>query len=309
MHRSGLVVAGTVIVIAITGVLSIHCGSTENTANNTELQLQEQQAQVEEVRLCHAGSEVDPHFVEIDVPRQAADAHLSEHANDFIIISDTLTPCPPPAALSFLRICKAGGPVIVASGTQFTFTVTGPAVTAETVTLAAAAPPTGNCTTLPFRVGTRLAVQETVPSNAALLSLTVSPSVAGTTSLVTATADVTVVVGGTTVTFMNVRATALTLCKVAGPGITTGTPFTFTFAGHQVTVAAGDTPTGNCASPVNVPAGETLTITETASVPFHIVGVLPCPGAFAGFAGTSITAGAFVPGPCTLVVTNAAGAD
>jgi hypothetical protein len=295
-------------VIAITGVLSIHCGSTEPRS-------QEQQARVEEVRVCHAGSDVNPNFVEIDIPQQAADAHLSEHANDFIIISDTLTPCPPPAALSFLRICKTGGPAIVASGTQFTFTVTGPAVTAESVTLAAAAPPTGNCTTLPFRVGTRLAVQETVPSNAALLSLAVSPSVAGTTSLVTATADVTVVVGGTTVTFMDVRSAPLVLCKVAGPGIPTGTPFTFTFAGHQVTVAAGAAPTGNCASPVNVPAGQTLTITETASVPFHIVGVLAEFGCFAFPAGTSsITAGAFIPSPpapvpCTLVVTNAAGAE
>jgi hypothetical protein len=305
MHRFGRIVAGSV--IAITGSLSIHCGSTENTAN-TGPKLMEQQARVEEVRLCHAGSDVEPHFVEIDVPRQAADAHLSEHANDFTIISDALTPCPPPAELSFLRICKAGGPAIVASGTQFPFTVTGPAVTAETVTLAAAAPPTGNCTTLPFRVGTRLAVQETVPSNAALLSLTVSPSVAGTTSLVTATADVTVVVGGTTVTFMDIRRTTLTLCKVAGLGITAGTPFTFTVAGHQVTVPAGD-----CASPVNVPFGTNFTITETASVPFHfqIVGISfpACNGGRGMFDQTSNTITAFlpVPGPCTLVVTNTAG--
>jgi hypothetical protein len=293
--------------------LVLRCGRTENIANNTEPQLQEQQARVEEVRLCHAGSDVDPHFVEIDVPRQAADAHLSEHANDFIIISETLTPCPPPAAPSFLSICKAAGPALVAAGAQFTFTVTGPAVTSETVTVAAGAPPAGNCTTLPFRVGTRLAVQETVPSNILLTSIAVSPPVAGTISLVTATANVTVVVGGTTVTFMDVRPTALTLCKVAGPGIPTGTPFTFTFIGHQVTVAAGDAPTGNCAPPVNIPPGDTITITETASIPFHIVDVHPCPGVFGFATATSITAGGFIPsavaGPCTFVVTNAAGAD
>jgi hypothetical protein len=307
MHRSGQVVAGTV--VAITGVLSIHCGSTENTANKAEPQLlREQQALVEKVQLCHAGSDVDPHFVEIDVPRQAADAHLSEHANDFIIISDTLTPCPPPPEPSFLRICKAASPFIVAAGTQFTFTVTGPAVTAETVTVAAGAPPTGNCTTLPFRVGTRLAVQETVPSNAFLTSIAVSPSVAGTTSLETATANVTVVVGGTTMTFMDVPAAALTLCKVAGPGITTGTPFTFTFAGHQVTVAAGAAPTGTCAAPMKVPVFTQFTITETAPVPFHIVDVnhraCVCLGFFDA---TSITLNC-IPFPCTLVVTNA-GAD
>jgi hypothetical protein len=312
MHRSGRVVVGTV--IAITGVLSIHCGSTENTANNTanksEPQLQNQQAQVEKVRLCHAGSDVDPHFVEIDVPRQAADAHLSEHANDFIIISDTLTPCPPPAAPSFLRICKVAGPAIVAAGTQFTFTVTGPAVAAETVTVVAGAPPTGNCTTLPFRVGTRLAVQETVTSDIVLTSIAVSPSVAGTTSLSTATANVTAVVGGTTVTFTDVRAVPLTLCKVAAdPGIT-GTPFTFTFAGHQVTVAAGAAPTGTCASPVMVAPFTEFTITETGPVPFHIVDVkiLDCPATWS-FDLTSITASIHIPIPCTLVITNAAGTE
>ena len=307
MHRSGRVVAGTVIVI--TGVLSIHCGGTESTANNTEPRLQNQQARVEKVRVCHAGSDVEPHFVEIDVPQQAADAHLSEHANDFIIISDTLTPCPPPAAPSFLRICKAAGPAIVAAGTQFTFTVTGPAVTTETVTLAAGAEPTGNCTTLPFRAGTRLAVQETVPSNLFLFSLDVSPLVAGTTSLATATANVTVVVGGTTATFTDFRLAPLTLCKVAGPGITMGTPFTFTFEGHQVTVAAGAAPRGNSASPVMVKIATNFTITETGPVPFHIVDVNH---AFCASSGSfdptgSITVGLLAPIPCTLVVTNAAG--
>jgi hypothetical protein len=308
MHRSGRVVAGTV--IAITGVLSIHCGSAENAANNSanksEQQLQNQQAQVEKVRLCHAGSDAEPHFVEIDVPQQAADAHLSEHANDFIIISDTLTPCPPPEEPSFLRICKAAGEFIVASGTQFTFTVTGPAVTTETVTVAAGNLPTGNCTTLPFRVGTRLAVRETVPSDLALTSLAVSPMVAGTTSLATATANVTVVVGGTTVTFTDFRAVALTLCKVADPSrIAMGTPFTFTFLGHQVTV-----PTGTCASPVLVAPLTEFTITETGPVPFHIVNVDHASCASNGsFDLTSITLELTFPIPCTLVITNAAGTE
>ena len=304
MHRSGRVVAGTV--IAITGVLSIHCGSSENAANNSKPGLlQKQQEQVEKVWLCHAGSDADPHFVEIDIPQQAADAHLSEHANDFIIIGDTLTPCPPPAEPSFLRICKVAGPAIVAAGTQFTFTVTGPAVTTETVTLAAGAPPTGNCTTLPFRVGTRLAVQETVPSDIVLTSIAVSPSVAGTTSLATATANVTVVVGGTTATFNEVRKAPLTLCKDADPSSNAmGTPFTFTFLGHQVTV-----PTGTCASPVLVAPFTEFTITETGSVPFQIVDVSPeCPASLTHDL-TSITVALRFPIPCTVVVTNAAGAD
>jgi hypothetical protein len=178
------------------------------------------------------------------------------------------------------------------------------------LTVAAGEEPTGNCTILPFRVGTRLAVQETVPSNLVLAFLAVSPLTAGATSLETATANVTVVVGGTTVTFTDFRPAALTLCKVAGPGITTETPFTFTFAGHQVTIAAGAAPTGTCAPPVMVAPGTEFTITETGPVPFHIVDVNHDACHSAGsFDLTSITATLATPGPCTLVVTNAAGAD
>jgi hypothetical protein len=158
-------------------------------------------------------------------------------------------------------------------------------------------------------------VQETVPSNLILASIAISPSVAGTTSLATATADVTVVAGGTTVKFTDFRPVVLTLCKVAGSGIEPGTPFTITFAGHQVTVAAGAPPTGNCASPVMLAPGTTFTITETASVPSHfqIVGseFAACPGGRGFLDPTSNTITTFgqIPGPCTIVVTNAAGAE
>jgi len=56
----------------------------------------------------------------------------------------------------------------------------------------------------------------------------------------------------------------LKVCKVAGPGITVGTPFSFTANGNPFQVAAGPGPGGTClvVNP-SFPAGTTVTIVET----------------------------------------------
>ncbi len=57
----------------------------------------------------------------------------------------------------------------------------------------------------------------------------------------------------------------LKICKVAGLGITVGTPFTFTAGGNTITVPAGAAPGGNCVEvkdPKLMP-GSNVTVTET----------------------------------------------
>lgn len=56
------------------------------------------------------------------------------------------------------------------------------------------------------------------------------------------------------------------ICKVAGPGVAVGTPFTFTVGSHTLTVAAGTAPFGNCGEVTDSKAfipGANVTVTET----------------------------------------------
>ena len=54
----------------------------------------------------------------------------------------------------------------------------------------------------------------------------------------------------------------LKICKVAGPGVTPGTPFHFTAGGVTLTVPAGPAPGGYCAMGPSFPVGATVTVTE-----------------------------------------------
>ncbi|HJQ69855.1 MAG TPA: Ig-like domain repeat protein [Blastocatellia bacterium] len=62
----------------------------------------------------------------------------------------------------------------------------------------------------------------------------------------------------------------LKVCKVAGPGIPVGTPFTFTAGPSTFTVPAGPPPGGTCVVGPSFPAGSTVTVTETIP-PGHTV--------------------------------------
>jgi hypothetical protein len=55
----------------------------------------------------------------------------------------------------------------------------------------------------------------------------------------------------------------LKICKVAGPGIAVGTPFTFTAGSSPVTVPAGPAPGGTCALGPSLAVGTNATVIET----------------------------------------------
>jgi uncharacterized repeat protein (TIGR01451 family) len=57
--------------------------------------------------------------------------------------------------------------------------------------------------------------------------------------------------------------TNIKICKVAGPGIAIGTPFTFSVGASTVTVPAGPAPGGTCVLGPSVPVGSTVTVSET----------------------------------------------
>ena len=55
----------------------------------------------------------------------------------------------------------------------------------------------------------------------------------------------------------------LKVCKVAGPGIVAGTPFTFTVGSSAISVPAGAAPAGTCVDGPSVIEGTNVTVTET----------------------------------------------
>jgi hypothetical protein len=55
----------------------------------------------------------------------------------------------------------------------------------------------------------------------------------------------------------------LKVCKVAGPGVAVGTPFTFTAGSSTFTVPAGPAPGGTCVVGPSLPIGSTVAVVET----------------------------------------------
>jgi hypothetical protein len=225
-------------------------------------------AKNDKVSVCHSGN--GKHFTQINVSAQGARAHLGDpesgkggHANDYRV-SD-LTPCPPPATPGHVQVCKIAD-VGVVVGTNFTFTLTTDDES-KYVTVAAGAPPTGNCVPAgEFRVGTTLEVRETPKTDVNTTSIIVSPAGAqqGTSDLGGGSATIVVGVGTTLLTFTNRGPTGtLVICKVAGTGVATGTNFSFTVAGQTKTVPAGAGPDGHCESALTLGAG-TVTVSEEA---------------------------------------------
>jgi hypothetical protein len=165
------------------------------------------------------------------------------------------------ACMGTLQVCKVAGSG-VALGTPFQFNVAG-----TPVTVAAGASPLGACS-VPLQVPSASAViTETIPAGTDLASVSTSPG-AGlliSSNLAAGTATVSVTPGGqTTATFIDtippiIPTTGfLQICKVAGSGVTSGTPFTFNVGGTIVTVPAGPGPGGSCSVALVEPAGQTL---------------------------------------------------
>jgi hypothetical protein len=207
----------------------------------------------QKVAICHAGSEVNPHWVEIDVAQPAADAHLSGHPLDFAITPQK--PCPPAETVppptgqtGELKVCKSlAEGTTVESGTLFTFSVGSHTI--------AVAP--GTCTLLSSIPTGPVTVTETGPTGFEVTGITFTAG-NGTTSPSTGSASATVVAGQTTeVQFTNQSVTT-------SPG--TGTGFiqicketTNTLASQICSTADGSTGTFSFTSP-------SFTGTQTISV-------------------------------------------
>jgi len=236
------------------------------------------------IDVCHSGN--GKKYVHISVSANATRAHLGDpetgmggHSADYR--TSELTPCPPPDEPGLVQVCKVAGSG-VATGANFSYTVTANGEE-TTVTVPAGAGPGGTCVDAgSFRVGTDVTVQEVAQPNVNVTGLTVSPEGAqvGVSDLANRTAMVVAGVGTTKVTYTNTSTTAgsLVICKVGGTGVAAGTNFTFTVEGQSVTVPAGAAPTGNCGAALVLPAG-TPTVTETAVAGTSVQSITGTPAA------------------------------
>ena len=166
-----------------------------------------------------------------------------------------------------LQICKEAGTSGVTG--DFDFTVAGspgPTVAVGSCSPAFDAP-----------VGT-VRVAETARPGIILDSVRTEPSgrLDGV-NLAAGTADVQVVAGSTTrVTFRNVAAELgfIKVCKIAGPGVTVGTRFTFEFAGGFMTVDAGPAAQGGyCTIGSAYAIGTVLTVQEQALPGYEVTAI------------------------------------
>jgi hypothetical protein len=132
-----------------------------------------------------------------------------------------------------LQICKVVGPDVAASAT-FTFTVG-----TQTVGV-----PAGKCVTLngSFPVDSQQTIQEQFVAGMRATTIAVSPTdrLVGSPDLGMRKVTVRIDTGVTTVTYTNTKVFGrLEICKVAGDGIASGTPFTFMVGNRSITVPAG----------------------------------------------------------------------
>jgi len=161
-----------------------------------------------------------------------------------------------------LVICKVAGTGVTA-GSSFSFTVGG-----QMASVAAGAAPDGTCGSALTLAPGAVTVAEVASTGLVVQSIAGTPAPTNV-DLPGGSATTQITAGQETrITFTNAAASAvnsgtLTICKVAGTGVTAGTSFTFTAAGKTATVAAGAAPNGTCGTPITLALGA-VTVTETA---------------------------------------------
>ena len=101
---------------------------------------------------------------------------------------------------------------------------------------------------------------------------------------------------------------AVQICKVAGPGVTAGTNYSFTVTAnnqpHTVTVAAGAGPTGTCASAGTFSVGTSIEVRETAQQGITTSSIVVNPaGAQQGTSDLAGRSAVVIPGTGTTTVT------
>ncbi len=182
---------------------------------------------------------------------------------------------------SVLKICKVAGDDSLL-GQNYTFSANG-----TSVTIPAGPPPGGTCVIVPgiYRAGTTVDIAENIVPGTEVSSITVSPSdreVPGANDPAAGTDSVILGSGETIVTYTNVPAPPglLKICKIAGPGVASGSLWTFTVAGlsGSVTVPAGScTLVAGPESGGGFPFNSTQTITETPTAGFSVTNIAADP--------------------------------
>jgi hypothetical protein len=174
--------------------------------------------------------------------------------------------CDRPVEPGDVEICKVAGPGI-APGTSFTFTIRDTVTGAITKVVVRA----GECVSAgSFGDGTVIEVTETLPNGVEVTSKTVSPADQGRPCGVARADRLCALIRAgflARLTFTNSSATtkgSLEVCKVAGTGVSPGTPFTFavrdTAGGPAATVSV---PAGQCKAAGEFADGATVEVTET----------------------------------------------
>jgi hypothetical protein len=178
----------------------------------------------------------------------------------------------PALSTGFLQICKVAGSGVTV-GTNFTFNVGG-----TTITVPAGAAPSGSCSQAIQLPAGQAVITEVSQAGVTLTGVSASPTGRLVTfSLTDSTAAVTIVAGDvstqTVVTFTNQAAVGqLTLCKVAGTGVTAGTQFSFTVGSKTYSV-----PAGSCVPAGSYALGTQLTATETIPAGYQVTAITVSP--------------------------------
>ncbi|MFP5262422.1 MAG: DUF5979 domain-containing protein, partial [Blastocatellia bacterium] len=155
-------------------------------------------------------------------------------------------------------------------GTNFNFTITAPGFPNQTVTVpAGSSTDPGQCVidgTYP--VGTRVTVTEAIPPGFRVSNITTLGGANPITNPAAGTVSIDIGPGTTEVIFTNEAArTTLTVCKVAGEGVTQGAPFSFAVSSGLTpatfSLAAGTTANSSCRVFSEIPLNTEVTITET----------------------------------------------
>jgi hypothetical protein len=157
------------------------------------------------------------------------------------------------APLGTLEICKLSGSGVV-PGMSFSFNAGGTPITVAAGSCVSAAA---------FPVGTSVAVTETPSTGTAVSAIGVLPADRqGIVDLSAGTVNVIIGPGLTEVDFTNTAGGVglLKVCKIAGPGVTAGTRFSFAIGGASFVI-----PAGYCVQNGLFPVGTVVTITEQFS--------------------------------------------
>jgi hypothetical protein len=181
---------------------------------------------------------------------------------------------------SILKICKVAGDESLL-GENFSFTANG-----TSVTVPAGPPPGGTCEIVPgiFTAGTTVSIAEGVVPGTEVSSIYVDPPdrvVPGSLDLSSGAVSVVLGSGETVVTYTDIPAPpgTLKICKDAGPGVATGSMWSFTVTNVSGTV---DVPAGSCTivpGPADggFPFNSTQTITETPVSGYSVTSIVGDP--------------------------------